>query len=190
MEPINNNSYKKPTVASEFRHSCLGRFIIFAGILFILFIIGVFTVPSDSKMRWQMEDNIRECLQDNDSIHGDDIDEFFHNIRRIFTHADTTVNDKERLETFHRLNTLEIYRHSFFSTAHVRNNIHPNGIREGIGIFGVVIPTINYDDFLMSEGPVRGKYNERLIRDQKLPDSYLGDNPMLKPYHYKGNPDD
>ena len=42
----------------------------------------------------------------------------------------------------------------------------------------------------MSEGPVRGKYNERLIQDQVIPDTYLGDNPMLKPYHYKGNPDD
>ena len=72
----------------------------------------------------------------------------------------------------------------------MRNNIHPSGIREGIGIFGIVIPTINYDDFLMSEGPVRGKYNERLIQDQVIPDDYLGDNPMLKPYHYKGNPDD
>lgn len=190
MELSNNSGYKKQTVASEFRHSCLGRIIILAAIMFVLFIIALFTVPSDSQMRWQMEDNIRECLQDNDSIHGDGIDEAFNNVRRIFTHADTTANDKERLETFHRLNTLEIYRHSFYSTAHVRNAVNPQGIREGIGIFGIVIPTINYDDFLMSEGPVRGKMNERLIQDQVIPDSYLGDNPMLKPYHYKGNPDD
>ena len=190
MEQTNKSNYKKQSMASEFSHSCLGRVIIFAAVMLVLFIIALFTVPSESQMKWQMEDDIRECLQDNDSIHGDKIDEAFLNVRRIFTHADTTVNDKERMETFHRLNKLEFYRHSFFATAHVRNNIHPSGIREGIGIFGIVIPTINYDDLLMSEGPVRGKYNERLIQDQVIPDTYLGDNPMLKPYHYKGNPDD
>ena len=186
----NRGSYKKQSMAQQFVHSCLGKVIILIAACILLFIIALFTVPSDNQMKWQMEDNIRECLQDNDSIHGDKIDEAFSNVRRIFTHADTTVNDKERLETFHRLNKLEYYRHSFFSTAHVRNNIYPQGIREGIGIFGIVIPTINYDDFLMSEGPVRGKYNERLIKDMYVPDDYLGDNPHLKPYHYKGNPDD
>jgi hypothetical protein len=63
-------------------------------------------------------------------------------------------------------------------------------MREGIGIFGCVIPFLNYDDFLMAEGNVRGKQQDKLIKDGGIPEMDLGDNPMLKPYHYKGNPDD
>ena len=84
---------------------------------------------------------------------------------------------------------MEIYRHTLFSTARVSNNLHPEGKREGIGIFGLVIPILNYDDFLMAEGNVRGKQHDRLIQSGSVPED-LGDNPMLKPYHYKGNPDD
>jgi len=190
MDLTNSSTYKKQSMTSEFTHSCLGRIIILAVIILILVVIAMFTVPSDGKMRWQMEDNVRECIQDHDSIRGDGIDEAFNNVRRIFTHADTTVNDKEQMETFHKYNRLEYYDHSLFKTCRVVNNLHPEGVREGIGIYGIVIPLLNYEDFLMSEGPVRGKYNERLIQDKVIPDSYLGDNPMLKPYHYKGNPDD
>lgn len=190
MELSNSSSYKKQSMTSEFSHSCLGRIIILAVILLVLAVIALFTVPSDSQMHWQMEDNVRECIQDHDSINSDTIDEVFNNVRRIFTHADSTVNDKEQMEIFHAYNRLEYYDHTIFKTCRVVNNIHPDGVREGIGIFGIVIPVLNYDDFLMSEGPVRGKNHDRLIQDQKLPDSYLGDNPMLKPYHYKGNPDD
>jgi hypothetical protein len=41
----------------------------------------------------------------------------------------------------------------------------------------------------MNLGPVRGKYNQRLIQDVAVPDEYIGDNPNIKPYHYQGNPD-
>ena len=42
----------------------------------------------------------------------------------------------------------------------------------------------------MTEGNVRGKNNDRLMKDTAIPEMDLGDNPMLKPYHYKDNPDD
>jgi hypothetical protein len=42
----------------------------------------------------------------------------------------------------------------------------------------------------MTEGNVRGKNQDRIIKDEGIPEMDLGDNPMLKPYHYKGNPDD
>ena len=191
MEPTNRSTYKRQSMSTEFTNSCLGKLIILADIIVILLIVAVVTVPSAEEMRTQMEDNIRECLQDNDIKRGDTVDEIFHNIRRPFTEADTTYNDKEKLEIFYRNNKLEIYSHTLFSTARVSNNLHPEGLREGIGIFGIVIPFLNYDDFLMTEGNVRGKNNDRIIKDAGVPEEMdYGDNPMLKPYHYKGNPDD
>ena len=189
MEPNNKSTYKKQSMTSEFTNSCLGKLIILAVIMVILLIVALLTVPSEEEMQTQMEDNIRECLQDNFEARCDGVDEFFNNIRRTFSEADTTFNDKEILETFYRNNKVEIYRHTLFSTARVSNNLHPEGKREGIGIFGLVIPILNYDDFLMAEGNVRGKQHDRLIQSGSVPED-LGDNPMLKPYHYKGNPDD
>ena len=117
-------------------------------------------------------------------------DEVFNNIRRPFTEADTTFNDKEILEIFNRNNRIEVYHHTLFSTCRLVNNVHTDGLREGLGIFGIVIPFLNYDDFVMTEGNVRGKNNDRLMKDTAIPEMDLGDNPMLKPYHYKDNPDD
>lgn len=190
MEPTNRSTYKKQSMSAEFTNSCLGKLIILAVIIIILLIVALLTVPSEKETQLQMEDNIRECLQDNDVKRCDPVDEIFNNIRRPFTEADTTYNDKEKMETFYRNNRLEIYNHTLFSTARITNYLHPEGMREGIGIFGLVIPLLNYDDFLMTEGNVRGKHHDRIIGDGTVPEMDLGDNPMLKPYHYKGNPDD
>ena len=189
MDQFNGNTYKKQTLFQEFTHSCLGKIIILLAISCILLLVAALTRPSDSMMRWQMEDNIHECLQASDSITNDAIDDYVGNIGRVFTHTDSTLTNPEMWETYRQLNKLEIYKHTFYKTAHIRNNIHPEGVRVGIGIFGIVIPTIKYADLLMNTGAVRGKYGERLIQDIALPDNYTGENPNIQPFHYQGDPD-
>ena len=190
MEQFNPSTYKKDGAAKEFTHSCLGKIIILCAIAIILMIIAAITRPSDSMMVWQTEDNIHECLQASDSIESDAIDDYVGNIGRIITHADTTKTNPEMWETYKRLNRLNIYPHTLFKTARITNNTHPEGVRVGVGIFGIVIPILNYDDFLMAEGNIRGKHHDRIIGDGTVPEMDYGNNPMLKPYHYKGNPDD
>ena len=178
-------------MSTEFTNSCLGKLVILAVIVVILLIVAIVTVPSDEEMQVQMKDNIRECIQDNYEKRCDPVDEIFNNIRRPFTEADTTFNDKEILEIFNRNNHVEVFRHTLFSTCRLVNNVHTEGLREGIGIFGIVIPFLNYDDFVMTEGNVRGKNSDRIMKDTAIPElEDLGDNPMLKPYHYKDNPED
>lgn len=190
MEQFNSNTYKKQTAWQEFTHSCLGKIIILAVIACILTVIAAMTRPTESMMRWQMEDNIRECLEASDSIQNDFIDDYVGNIGRIITHADTTQTNAEQWETYQKLNKLEIYSHTFYRTARIINNLHPEGIRVGIGLFGIVVPTVKYSDLLMNTGAVRGDYGRRLIQDVVVPDDYMGDNPNVQPFHYKGNPDD
>ena len=183
MEQFNPNTYKKQSTAQQFTGSCLGKIIICAAICIILLIVAALTRPSDSYMRWQMEDNITECIAASDSIESDIID------GRIFTHADSTDVNPELWETYRQLNKLEIYPHLLFKTARIINNIHPEGVRVGIGLFGIVIPTVKYSDLLMNTGAVRGDYNQKLI-NTPVPEMYTGDNPNIQPFHYKGNPDD
>lgn len=172
----------------EFYHSCLGKIVILLVFLLILFIIAVMTVPSDKKMEEETMDNIRECIQQNDSIKGDAIDDAVANIGRIFTEADTTVNDKDAMEAFHKYNKLEIYRHSFYSTARLRNNLSAEGIRVGVGIFNIVIPTVRYSDIILFVSTIKNYNKERLI-DPVTQDEYVGENPNIKEYHYLGDPD-
>lgn len=189
MEQDARNSYRtQQSVAQEFYHSCLGKIIILLVFLGILFVIAVMTVPSDEKMQAEMMDNIRECIQENDSIKGDGIDDAVANFSRIFTEADTTFNDKEAMEAFHKYNKLEIYRHSFYSTARLRNNLSAEGIRVGIGIFNMVIPTVKYSDIILFVSSIKNYNKERLIEPAPQ-DEYVGENPNIKEYHYLGDPD-
>ena len=75
MNPIDNQNYKtNESVGKMFLHSCLGKFIIFVAILVVLFIIAVLTKPTDQEMRDEMNDNIMQCMEMNDSIRGDQIE--------------------------------------------------------------------------------------------------------------------
>lgn len=189
MEQDAKNSYRtKQSVAQEFYHSCLGKIIILLVVLLVLFVIAVITVPSNEKMESEMMDNIRECIQDNDSIKSDAIDDAIANFGRIFSEADSTLDDKEVMEAFHKYNKLEIYRHSFYTTARLRNNLSADGIRVGIGILGTVIPTVKYSDIILFVSTIKNYNKERLI-DPPTQDEYVGENPNIKEYHYLGDPD-
>ena len=168
-------------VGQMFYRSCLGKFIILIGVLVIMAIIAVFTVPSESKMRKEMTDNIRQCIQENDSIKGDQLDDALGNLLHMFTSADSTVNDKEMMNAFYKYNRLEIYHHSMYATAYIHNNFRPEGTRVGVGIFGIVIPTVNFNDFLLHVGPMRREYQDVPARTITTGD-YAGENPDVEPY--------
>ncbi len=189
MDQFNRNTYKKETLFQQFYHSCLGKIIIAFVVGLILFIIAVITVPGEEAMISETTDNIHQCLQANDSIKNDALDEAFLNISRTFSIADTTLTNKEVYAAYKQYNTMEIYSHPAFSSSYLRSALHPQGVRVGIGIFGIVISTVRYSDLVLDLGPARGDYNKKLM-PEPVPDDDLGDNPNLKPYHYKGNPDD
>lgn len=189
MDQFNRDTYKKDTLFQEFYHSCLGKIIILAVAALILFVIAVLTVPSNKKMQTETMDNIHECLQDNDSIVGDNLDEGFANIPRTFSEADTLLTKEDVLKCFKKYNSLEIYDHTSYKTAYLHNARFPQGVRIAVGIFGIVISTVYFDDLVLDIAPVHGDYNKKLISNP-LGDEGLGENPHLKPYHYRGNPDD
>ena len=112
-------------------------------------------------MREEMIDDIRQCIERPDSIQTDRIDDAIANVGYIFTEADSTVN-VELLNNFKRNNRLVYYNHS----------------RCGIGIFGLVIPTINFNDLLLREGPMRDDYNKHPT-EVDTDNYYFGETPDL-----------
>ena len=177
-------------IRKAFMHSCLGKLVILGVFLLIALFVAYFTTPTEKEMLIEADDGIIECLIANDSIKGDPIDDYVNNIGFIFTTADTTKVAQEWREAFDKYNRLEIYRHTFFTTAYIYNNIRAEGVRVGIGAFGVCVPTVNFNDFLLRTGPVHKGYNQKLIRNGVIPDTDLGSNPNIQEFHYKRNPDD
>ena len=85
---------------------------------------------------------------------------------------------------------MEIYHHPLYSTAYIFNNMHPEGVRIGVGVYGLVVPTLTFHDLLLDEGPMHKGYNQKIIRTGVIPDNDLGTNPNIQEFHYKRNPDD
>ncbi|SNU03789.1 hypothetical protein SAMN06298211_103176 [Prevotellaceae bacterium MN60] len=190
MEQFNRDRYKKQSLLREFSNSCAGRLIIFAGILLVLYVVALATIPSNDKVMTETMDNIHECLQDNDSIKADELDETLSNISRTLMNADTTYTNPEMLKMFHKYNRLEVYRHPGYKTVHVINGLYPQGRRISIGVFGCVISTIHYTDLVLSTGAARGDYGKSLrVAPEDTPEIDLGENANVEPYHYQGNPD-
>ena len=190
MDQTSNGSYKQnESPFQAFYHSCLGKIAILIGILILLFIVAIMTKPTQEEMEMEMVDNILQCIQANDSIQGDDIDDQVNNMNSVFSRADTAKINKELLTSLKKNNKLEIYNHSFFRTAYIINNIHPAGVRVGIGMFSVVYPTVLYKDLLLNVGPMQKKYKDGVIRTGTINNHDLGTNPAVKPYHYQGDPD-
>ena len=190
MDQTSTGGFKQnESPIQAFYHSCLGKIAILAGILVLLFIVGLMTKPTQEEMEMEMIDNILQCIEANDSIQGDDIDDQVNNLNSVFSKADTAKINKELLVSLKKNNRLEIYNHSFFRTAYILNNITPQGVRVGVGMFGVVYPTVTYKDLLLNVGPMQKKYKDGVIRTGTINTHDLGTNPAVKPYHYQGDPD-
>jgi len=181
MQQSDRGSYRKrDSLFKEFRQSCLGRLIISVAILAILSLVAWLTKPSEETMRKEMGDNILEWIQQNDSLNTDWIDDAVSNAGFTFTKADTvlTPEHKEMMAQFDKHNRLEYRDHTLFATMVIYNSFHIEGKRCGVGLFGLVIPTVNFNDFLLREGPMRKEYNQPIIKNVG-DDEYFGENPDL-----------
>ena len=186
----NTNFKTNQSFTQEFTRSCLGRIIIAGVILLVAMLVAYFTAPKEADMNLEMTDNIMQCLEVNTDVKGDVVDDYVHNLAFIFTTADTTVIPKDIIETYYKYNRLESYRHTFFSTTYIHNNMHPEGTRVGVGVFGLIIPTVLYKDILLDVGPIHKGYEQKLNQQVIIPDDDLGENPNITEFHYKRNPDD
>ena len=183
----NTNFKTNESFTQEFTRSCLGRILIAGVIILVGLLLAYFTAPKESDMNEEMLDNVMQCIEVNDAIKGDAVDDYVHNLTFIFTTADTTVIPKDELETYNKYNRLESYRHTFYSTSYIYNNMHPEGTRVGVGIFGIIIPTVLYEDILLEVGPVHKGYEQKLNQQVVAPREVdMVVTPEITEFHYKG----
>ena len=183
------NYQKKESLGQMFYHSCLGKFVIAAAVVLVLLVIAFFTAPKESEMADEMMDNIVQLLAENDSIKTDDLDDTVNNIGFIFTRADSSAVDSSLVNAFYKYNRLECNRHAFHTTARVFNNFSPEGHLAGVGIFGIVIPTVHFKDLILRVAPIHKGYGNKLIKSPGN-NEYYGSQPNVQEYHYKQDPRD
>ena len=182
MEQSDRGSFrKKESLFKEFRNSCLGRLIICVAILAFVSLIAWIINPSEETMRAEINDDIIEWIQENDSITTDWIDDAVKNAVFTFTSADSVLTPEQQkmVALFEKYNNLTYHDHSLFSTMVIYNSFHVEGKRCAIGLFGLVIPTVNFNDFLLRDGPMRQEYNKPIQQPVMDNDEYFGENPDL-----------
>ena len=184
-----DNFKQKESVGQAFYHSCLGKLVILAGVILVLLLVAIITKPSKDSMAAETADGLLECIEDNDSIKGDRIDDYISNFVHIFTKADTSQINKDLMAGLKKYNRMEIYNRTFFRTAYIHNNVHPEGVRVAWGAFGLVIPTVTYSDLLLYVGKMHGGYNKAIIRRGGGSDHDMGTT-NIGIYHYKGDAED
>lgn len=175
----NKSEYHKQSLASEFMRSCLGKVIMLVAVILLFLLAAKLTVPSDEQMMFGTLDGVCQCIQQSHGVPGDKSDDIVRNGIATISHETDSAKKDTILADFHKFNRVEIYHHTFFSTAYIISNFNSRGERAAVGILGMVIPTVNFNDFVLRNGPIRKEYNQRIIKQTITSDTYMGDNPDL-----------
>ena len=175
----NKSEYHKETLAAEIKKSCLAKVIMLVAVMMLLMLSAKLTIPSDEQMMYGTLDGVCQCIQDSHGVPGDKSDDIVRNGIATVSHETDSAKKDTILADFKKFNRVEIYHHTFFSTAYIISNFNSRGARAAVGIFGLVIPTVNFNDFVLRNGPIRKEYNQRIIKQTITSDTYMGDNPDL-----------
>ena len=175
----NKSEYHKETLAAEIKKSCLAKVIMLVAVMLLLMLSAKLTIPSDEQMMYGTLDGVCQCIQDSHGVPGDKSDDIVRNGIATVSHETDSAKKDTILADFKKFNRVEIYHHTFFSTAYIISNFNSRGARAAVGIFGLVIPTVNFNDFVLRNGPIRKEYNQRIIKQTITSDTYMGGNPDL-----------
>ena len=175
----NKSEYHKETLATEIKKSCLAKVVMLVAVILLLLLSAKMTVPSDEQMMFGTLDGVCQCIQKSHGVPGDKSDDIVRNGIAAVSHVTDSAKKDTILADFKKFNRVEINHHTFFSTAYIISNFNSRGERAAIGAFGLVIPTVNFNDFVLRNGPIRKEYNQRIIKQTITSDTYMGDNPDL-----------
>ena len=150
------------------------------GVIILLLIIAILTVPTEKRMKKGAFDAVVLCILGDLVGEQDRADDFARNMSSMVTRLDSTSNNIEQVVTFSKLNTMEVYNHLFYSTLYIHNSARPQGVRAAIGIFGLVIPTVGSNDFLLNIEPMQFENRNRVLGRPVEP----GEAPQSDPLDY------
>ena len=180
MRQADRGTYEKDSYSKELGRSCLFKIFKLGGVIILLLIIAILTVPTEKRMKKGAFDAVVLCILGDLVGEQDRADDFARNMSSMVTRLDSTSNNIEQVVTFSKLNTMEVYNHLFYSTLYIHNSARPQGVRVAIGIFGLVIPTVGSNDFLLNIEPMQFEKKDRILGRPVEP----GEAPLSDPLDY------
>lgn len=157
-----NDKYQNEGFFNQLMHSCAGRLIIVGAVIGIILLIAAFTIPSEETMTKKVNRAIAICLTENNNA--DKLDEAFRNATMIFDdESDSTKVDRVLMNFVNKYNKVKVEKHTFSAEAVIYNAQFPTGKSIAIGLFGMVIPTINNGDLLKDFGVMRKEIGQKIL---------------------------
>ena len=147
-----NDKYQNEGFFNQLIHSCAGRLIIVGAVIGIILLIAAFTIPSEETMTKKVNRAIAICLKEN------------KNATMIFDdESNSTKVDRVLMNFVNKYNKVKVEKHTFSAEAVIYNAQFPTGKSIAIGLFGMVIPTINNGDLLKDFGVMRKEIGQKIL---------------------------
>ena len=119
----NTNFKTNESFTQEFTRSCLGRIIIAGVIILVGLLVAYFTAPKESDMNAEMVDNLMQCLEVNDGIKGDAVDDYVQ--MTMFTTSPLS-SPLQIQPLFQKTNWIHIINTTVWSRIAIRSTQHPS----------------------------------------------------------------
>lgn len=148
-KPTSNNNSLSAADALDTASSCMGCLWSFLPI--ILLVVAWNTKPSISEHKKEVTKDAIEVTKDYVKDNASDLaDSFIPGMGSLAeSYLDKNLNSEAIRVSFQSHNTLELDESWFWNTGVLKNSIHPDGVTVSLGIFGTVIPLVEWDDIKM-----------------------------------------
>jgi hypothetical protein len=134
----------------------------------VLYIAHV-TVPSEEKHTSAIMEDVRSCVRDEAESAGNAVISGLGSLASLF--LSSSLTDDVINKSFDNNNKIVYEKSLFWSTAKIVNASHPSGTTVSFGIFGFVIPSVDWEDIRL----VSDEQKESIM-DSASDDSDSGEN--------------
>jgi hypothetical protein len=136
----------------------------------VLFVAHI-TVPSQEKHTSAIMEDVRSCVRDKAEDSGNAVIPGLGSLASLF--LSNSLTDDVVDKAFNDNNKIEYDKSLFWSCAKIVNASHPSGTTVSFGIFGFVIPSVDWEDIrLMSD-----EQKQSIINSATDTDSTTGEEP-------------
>ena len=138
---------KGPSMAQSILVGCLFLLFFYGGIAGVILAIAHFTIPSDQRMERAIMNDVQSCVEEKAVSVSGLFGEEASALASLF--LSTEVSAQRIFEQYRKNNHTVIDRSWFWSVGKIYNRNAPDGTNVCFGMFGIVIPYIVWEDFVL-----------------------------------------
>lgn len=138
---------KGPSMTQSILVGCLFLLFFYGGIAGVILAIAHFTIPSDSRMERAIMNDVQSCVEDKAVSFSGFFGEEASALASLF--LSTEASAQSISEQYRKNNRTVIERSWFWSVGKIYNRNTPDGTNVCFGIFGIVIPYVAWEDFIL-----------------------------------------